>query len=425
MKTIGIIAEFNPFHNGHAYLIQKAKEITGADHVVIIMSGNYVQRGAPAFLNKFLRTKAALLNQADLVIELPVCYSMSSASYFATGAVEMLDQLNIIDYLCFGSESDDLKTLHLIADTLLNEDQVYKDTLLHYQKNGMSYCRSRENAVIKSLSMKGIPIKPSEISKLLSSPNSILAIEYLLALKRCKSKITPVPIKRIDNGYHSEMISNNLASASAIRKLFTKHDIITFNNINETLSEIVPINTLPVIKDEYKVSYPITSNDYSTLIGNVLISCKYDKDVLYNLFDTSKDLANRLFNSIDVFNNFDDYINNNNSTIFTSSRISRILFYLLIEYDKNDFQQFKNDGYVYYYRILGFKKSSTALLAAIKTHCALPVFTKLSTVFDQLDEYGLKMLNMSLKADEIYRMVSMCKYNSNQPTEYQQGVVML
>lgn len=425
MKTIGIIAEFNPFHNGHAYLIQKAKELTGADYVVIIMSGNYVQRGAPAFQNKFIRTKIALQNEADLVIELPVCYSMTSASYFATGAVEMLDQLNIIDYLCFGSESDNIKLLNLIADTLLNEDDIYKETLITYQKSGMSFCRSRENAVIKSLSIKGMHINPSEVSNLLSSPNSILAIEYLLALKKCNSKIKPIPIKRIDNGYHSELISNNLASASAIRSLFSKRDVLTFNNICETLQEIVPENTISILKNEYKVSYPITTDDFTTLIGNLLISYKYDNKDFYQLFDTTTDLSNRLMNSLDNYKNIAQYINDNNSTIFTSSRISRLLFYMLIDYQKNDFNQFKKDGYVYYYRILGFKKASTPLLTSIKAHCSLPVFTKISSITDELSKNALKMLHMSLKADDVYRMITMCKYNNYQLTEYQQGVVIL
>ena len=202
MKTVGIIAEFNPFHNGHAYLIEKARELTNADHVIVVMSGNFVQRGAPAFMDKFTRTAIALENNVDLVLELPVCYSMSSAAYFATGAVATLDKLNVVDYLCFGCENDNLDLLNLIADIIIDEDECYSEALQSYLKTGMSFSRSRENAIIKSLSLRGVNMSSDELSLIISSPNSILAIEYIISIRKSGSKMVPVPIKRLDKGYH-------------------------------------------------------------------------------------------------------------------------------------------------------------------------------------------------------------------------------
>ncbi len=424
MKTVGVIAEFNPFHNGHAYLIDKAREITGADHVVIIMSGNFVQRGAPAFMDKFTRTAIALENNADLVLELPLCYSMASAAYFATGAVNTLDKLNVIDYLCFGSENDDIHLLNLISDIIIQEDECYSEALQSYLKTGMSFSKSRENAIIKSLSLRGVNISSEELSLIISSPNSILAIEYIIAIKKSGSKMIPIPIKRSDNGYHSLDFDGHFASASAIRKLFTGKSIFTFNNIRETLYDIVPANCMELLENEYKKTYPVLPEDFSSLIGNALITAKYDYTDLNNLFDITDDLANRISNLTGSYTDFDSFVNTCNSTIFTSSRISRILFYLLFKYTKEDYFTFKEDGYVYYFRVLGFNKSHNDLLTEMKTCSDIPLITKLSNSVPLLSENGKRMISLNMMADEIYRMVIMNKFKTTIPTEQQYGVII-
>lgn len=424
MKTVGIIAEFNPFHNGHAYLINKAKELTDADHVVIIMSGNFVQRGAPAFMDKFTRTAIALENNADLVLELPLCYSMSSAAYFATGAVATLNKLNVIDYLCFGCENDDLELLNLIADIIIDEDECYSDALQAYLKTGMSFSKSRENAIIKSLSLRGVNMSSEDLSVIISSPNSILAIEYIIALKKSKSNIVPVPIKRMDKGYHSTDLDNHFASAGAIRKLFAGKSIFTFNNLKETLSDIVPANCMDLLENEYKKTYPIVSDDFNSLIGHELIRAKYGYNELKNTFDITDDLANRISNLSASYDNFDNFVNTCNSAIFTSSRISRILFYLLFNYTKEDYFTFKNDGYVYYFRVLGFNKSHNELLTEIKTNSDIPLITKISNAVSFLSENGKRMLSMNMMADEIYRLICIDKYSFSIPKEQQYGVII-
>lgn len=425
MKTIGIIAEFNPFHNGHAYLIEKARQITGAEHVIIIMSGNYVQRGAPAFMDKFTRTTAALINGADIVIELPVCYAMSSAAYFATSAVNILNRLGIVDYLCFGCETDDIHLLNVIADIIIKEDDCYSNALQSYLRTGMSFVKSRENAIIKSLAMRGVTVDTDYLSSVISSPNSILAIEYIIAMKKSESDIIPVPILRSDDGYHSDSMSSGFASAGAIRKFYTGKSVYNFNNIRESLKTVLPVNTVDILETEYQKSYPILTDDYSLLIGQALIDARCDRLNLSEIFDITDDLANRLKNLSLNYTFAEDFINECNSKIFTSSRIARILFYAVFQYTKENYHQFKADEYVYYFRILGFRKEKELLLTEIKNETSLPLITKLSAALPLLSENGRKMLEMNLYADEIYRMIAMNKYKNTLPTEHQQGVIVI
>lgn len=424
MKTVGIIAEFNPFHNGHAYLINQAKRETGADHAVIIMSGNYVQRGAPAFMDKFSRTSIALSNGADLIIELPTPYAISSAAYFATGAVKMLDKLNIIDYLCFGCETENTELLSLIADIIIKEDDCYASTLQSYLKNGFSFIKSRENAIIKSLSLRGVTMSAEEISHILNSPNSILAIEYIKALKQAGSHIIPYPIKRTDSGYHSHSIESGFASASAIRNLYSKKSVLTFNNLKETMSMIVPLNCISLLEESFHVTYPVVRNDFCNLIGNSLINDKYAQSSLDHLFDSTPDLINRIRNLASTFKDVETFINDCNSPSFTSSRIARILFYSLINYTKTDFFTFKQDGYVYYYRILGFRKSHAELLTAIKNSSDYPLISKLTKAEELLPANGIRMLSLNKIADELYRMVVSAKYLYSIPSEEERGIII-
>lgn len=425
MKTIGIIAEFNPFHNGHAYLIEQAKKVTGADHAVIIMSGNFVQRGAPAFMDKFSRTSIALSNGADLVLELPTAYSISSAAYFATGAVKILDKLGIIDCLCFGCETENLELLSLIADIILTEDDCYATTLQTHLKNGFSFVKSRENAIIKSLSLRGITMATEDITHILNSPNAILAIEYLKALKQSNSQIVPIPIKRTDSGYHSTHIDEGRASASAIRNLYSKKSVLTFQNLRETLAMIVPENSMPLLEERFHKTYPVTRNDFNPMIGQMLIQDKYKFANMDTLFDTTPELINRIRNLSSSFTDVESFIQECNSPTFTSGRIARILFYLLFQYTKDDFFTFREQDYVYYYRILGFRKSHAELLTAIKNNSGFPLISKLSRAEELLDASGMRMLKINMLADELYRLIASTKYNSLIPSEEEQGIVII
>lgn len=425
MKNIGIIAEFNPFHNGHSYLIEKARQITNADNVIIVMSGNYVQRGEPAFMDKFTRTTVALNNGADVVIELPFCYAMSSASYFATGAINMLNQMGTIDYLCFGCETDDIHLLNVIADIIIKEDDCYSNALQSYLKTGMSFVQSREKAIIKSIAMRGMTVDADYLSSIISSPNSILAIEYIIALKKTDSDIIPVPIMRCDSGYHSSNMSSGYASAGAIRKFYTGKSVYNFNNIRESLKEVLPVSSVELLEKEYHKSYPVLTDDYSGLIGNSLINARYNLLDMEEIFDMTEDLSNRIKNMSVTYTSADNFINICNSKTFTSSRIARILFYSIFNYTKDDYLRFKKDEYVYYFRILGFRKDCETILTDIKNNTSIPIITKLNNALSMLSENGRRMLELNMYADEIYRMIVMTKYGSTIPNEQQHGIVII
>lgn len=206
MKIVGLITEYNPFHNGHLYHIQKAKEISGADAAVVVMSGNYVQRGAPAIMPKHLRAEVALEAGVPVVMELPVCYASGSAEYFAAGAISLFEQLGCIDSICFGSECGDYKVLERIARVTADEPEEYKFSLQEALRKGISFPRARQMALKAYL-------KDDSLDVILEQPNNILGIEYIKALYKKKSSIKTYTIKRMVSGYHDEELTGSYSSA--------------------------------------------------------------------------------------------------------------------------------------------------------------------------------------------------------------------
>jgi predicted nucleotidyltransferase len=229
MKTIGIVAEYNPFHNGHLYQLQASRGQTGADCAVVVMSGNYTQRGEPAIVDKWARAEMALHSGADLVIELPVAYAMGSAEYFAYGAVKLLDSLNAVNMICFGSEAGSIEKLSAAAAILADEPESYKSYLKDYLSKGLSFPAARQKAI--SSYCKNTYGK-DDLSSLLKSPNNILGIEYLKALRRLKSNIVPMTIERVGNEYNQAELTGKMSSATSIRKTIREN---TWNDARELL----------------------------------------------------------------------------------------------------------------------------------------------------------------------------------------------
>lgn len=229
MKTVGLITEYNPFHNGHLYHIERARELTGADRVVIVMSGDYVQRGTPALLSKHSRAHMALLNGASAICELPVCYASGSAEFFAQGAISILEGLGCIDTLCFGSECGELSVLQHIAQLLLSESDTYSHMLQDALKKGHSFPAARHQALEK---LTG----ETFVSQILSEPNNILGIEYLKALKKQNSRMVPYTLKRDSSGYHDTKLQPQSSSASAIRNALRHWEEQPFSRYPQILS---------------------------------------------------------------------------------------------------------------------------------------------------------------------------------------------
>lgn len=388
MKTIGIIAEFNPFHNGHKYMIEKCKAETGADYCIVIMSGDFVQRGAPAVADKFTRTKMALLSGADLVLELPLYYSLGSAEYFASGAISILDKLGVTDYLCFGSELGEITPLFDIAKVLCEEPETFKTVLSDALRSGESYAAAREAALLSVL-------ENDSVKELLQSPNNILAIEYLKALLKRNSTIKPVTIKRKGEAFHSESISE-YASATAIRKLLSE------NEISEKLGTAVPEEALQVLLG-YKGKF-LDSNAFSEIMNYKLITREASG---FNKFlDVTCDLSNKIISEFTTGDSFTELCEKLKTKNLSYSRISRSLFHILLDVTEKNMEEYRADDYTGYLRILGLRKSSSSLLAAIHERSHLPVIDRLKDARRILTPTQLRLFNETLQASLVYDLLA-------------------
>ena len=382
MSTVlGIIAEYNPFHNGHLYQIEEAKKQTGAEYVVAIITGNFTQRGNTSLINKWTKAQMALENGVDIVLELPTIYSISSAENFAEGAIKILDSLKIVDTLCFGTETADFAALNNIANVLHNEPKEYIAILNHELGKGISYPKARENALMMYLN----DIK--RYANILSGSNNILAIEYLKALKRLKSDMTPLSIQRKKVYYNDEKIIDEFASSTAIRKLIATEQY-------SEVRKVVPKSSYMLLKDEIEK-------------GNFVIDViKFEKEILYNLRkmtvkqiaelpDVSEGLEYAIKNAADSCNNLIDLVNIIKSKRYTQTRIQRILLYALLEITKKDMTNSKK--VVPYARVLGFNKRGREMLSDI---CNInPKINMITSVKKYTEQNINKILREMLEKD--------------------------
>lgn len=432
MIITGIIAEYNPFHNGHAYHIQETKKRLGSDYVIVVMSGNYVQRGAPTIIDKYSRTRMALESGADLVLELPNCFATASAEYFAFGGISILDKLNVVGNLCFGTESLDknknlqddedardsdfteedqniiMGKFHEIAELLNEEPKSYKDVFYDGMKQGLSYAAARSNGVRAILG--------DEYAEIIDTANNILAIEYLRSLKKLNSKLKPVPIPRMLASHHDTMITEGFSSATAIRNaIFNKYD---FNSIADT----VPESAFNILMDAYLVSFPIFRDDFSLVVGsNILMADSPDQ--LEKYFGIKREFANRIFNKRFEFQNFSQFrelIAAKNSNKATASRA---LMHIALETTKESMQTFLSYDAIKAVKVLGFRKESRPLLTEIKNKADINMVTKLADY--RPDNPGLDMISHTTKADMVYRMVAMNKFESQIRNPFEEEVIII
>lgn len=401
MKTVGIIAEYNPFHNGHAYQIKRAKELTHADYCVVVMSGDFVQRGAPALMDKYLRTECALKNGADLVLELPVCYALSSAETFAKGAVSLLDKLGVVDALCFGSEYGDIHLLMDFAKELLHETPVFKKTLDRELRIGHTYPQARNTALEASA-----PYLTAH-TDVLTSPNNILGIEYCKALLSCGSNIQPYTIKRIGASYHDESLENTFCSAVAIRESLRQA------GASDGLAKQIPAASLKLMEDAYLKSYPVFPDDLSLLLHYSLLSGAASGFTGYP--DIDKELSDRILKLLPHYRNFRSFCEQLKSKNRTYTRISRSLLHILLNIRQEDLTRWGEEGYIFYARMLGFRESASALLSDIKKNSQIPLLSKLADAEKQLAPTGLLMLKKDIYASHIYQGIVRYKFPDDDP----------
>ena len=302
-KVLGIIAEYNPFHNGHLYHLQNSIKTSGANYTVAVISGNFTQRGSTSLIDKWSKTQMALKNGIDLVIELPLLYSISSAENFAEGAIKILNSLNIVDYISFGTETNDIAILNNIANVLYKEPKDYKNLLSHELSKGISYPKARENALLMYLG------DIRKYGNILSSPNNILGIEYLKALKKVRSNIMPIIMKRIEVGYNELSYKNNIASATAIR------DIVK-NNALDLLQNLVPQSTYNILMENIKVGHIVP--DLSTFEKQIIYNLrKMSIQEIANLADVSEGLEHAIKNTANSCNSIVEFLNTIKSKRYT------------------------------------------------------------------------------------------------------------
>lgn len=383
MNVTGIVVEYNPLHNGHLYHINKARELTGCDYIITVMSGNFVQRGEPSLINKWVRTEMALKSGADLVIELPTIYSISSAEGFAFGAVSILNSIGLVDNICFGSESDNIELLKGIAHILADEPDEYKLILRKYLKEGISFPSARQNALIDYFKIKSHNFyNETEIREVLSSPNNILGIEYLKSIYRLSSKIIPFSIKRINNSYNQVNLTGSISSATSIRKNIYTNDII----------EAIPDYVYTAIENEKSSGRcPVTLSNFSDLILYKLRDSNLE--YIKSLLDVGEGLENKIKKGCEISNNVYDLIDYIKNKRYTTTRIQRILLYSLLGLTKEIKESIKSPAK--YIRVLGFNENGRMLLRAASRNSSIPIITNPSC-------RDLEMLKYDIRATDIY-----------------------
>ena len=428
MKIVGLITEYNPFHNGHLYHIGESKKITGADAAVVVMSGDYVQRGTPAIMPKRLRTEMALKCGAAAVFELPVCYSAGSAEYFALGAVSLLQKLGIVDFLCFGSECNNLHALQRAADILLEEPAEYQAALRRHLREGRSFPAARQEALSEYAEKEGI-------SFVLNDPNNILGIEYLKALKKLNSPIIPFTIQRRGSHYHDRRMSGEYSSASAIRSLLAysgsslrtdrsggSFENAPFSGILGELEDQVPACCLELLSDFHRVQYPVYQNDFSLILKYKLLN--KTPDILIRYMDVSLELANRICAQLNNFFNYKQFCELLKTRDVTQTRINRALLHIMLGIKKKNVQEYTENGCHFYARLLGVRKDSERLLSAIAKKGELPLLAQLSQA-QELPPLGQRMLRHDILASNLYTSVVTDKFKTAFCNEYSQPVIKI
>ena len=400
-RVLGIIAEYNPFHNGHLYHLDTSKKITGCDYTVAIISGNFTQRGSTSVVDKWSKTKMALQNSIDLIIELPVLYSISSSENFADGAIKILNSLGIIDYLSFGSETPDIAVLDSIADILCNEPKNYKKLLSTELDKGLSFPKARENALLDYIkntnTFENDKQDFEEYKKALSSPNNILGIEYLKALKKYNSSIKPVCISRFATDYNSSDFSGSIASATAIRELIKNKD---FNSIKT----VVPENSYSVLMDCINSRHIVP--DLNCFEKEIIYTLrKMSIEEISNLPDVSEGLEFSIKKAANSCNTINEFLDIVKSKRYTVTRLQRILLYALLDISKEDMQLSK-EVEMPYVRVLGFNDNGKKLVSEIASkHPEIKLITSVKKFVDSNSDKDLQILfDKDVFATDVYSL---------------------
>lgn len=400
MKHVGIIAEYNPFHNGHQYQLSKIKEQFPDKKIIVIMSGDYVQRGEPAVFDKYVRAQCALRCGADIVFELPSGSATASAEYFASAAVLALHETGLVDTLCFGAEIDALSAFYDIAEIILEEPKNYQSTLQEQLRNGISYPKARSVAILACL-------QDENAALLLKQPNNILAIEYIKAIKKHNLPITPYIVKRIGSGYHDLSTDCPLCSASALRQILVN---------NGNTKQYMPKKAWSLLMDSPYAKPMFLSDFYSFLQYSL-----WEKDSYENYAEMTRELSNRLAQIKLYPTKIQELIEHLSGKHLTVTRVQRALLNILLDRETTC----STDAhFVSYLRLLGFRQSAEPLLKEMKSTCVLPVINKVADAGKLLSEASYKEFQKDIENSRLYQQAFYNKYGIPMPSEYEHSVII-
>lgn len=394
MKTAAIICEYNPFHNGHEYHIMQTRNITGADRIIVVMSGNYVQRGTPAVMDKKIRAQAALLCGADLVIELPLFAACASAPDFAMGAVSLLHKLGVVDYLSFGSECQDINKLKQLASFLIQYEEEIERGTKNLMSLGHSYPKAKELYLREHLF-------DTSLIEVLKQPNNILGIEYLKALIRLDSPIVPVCVTRVSNDHHSKKLTPSISSATSIREILEQGKI-------DPLFSRVPDALHDLYQTHYQKDFPVCADDFSLLLHAGIYSCPD----LTKISGISNDFKDRLLKMLKADLSFDQLVSACKTKNLTWSKASRNLLHIILDITCEKMEKARTYDMSPYFQILGFKRSSSFIIGDIKKNSSIPMVRHLRAMDDPLSSAQEELLSAEQRANQLYRAVIGQKFHT-------------
>ncbi|MCR5746966.1 MAG: nucleotidyltransferase family protein [Lachnospiraceae bacterium] len=394
MKVAGVIAEFDPFHNGHAFFLRRVRELTSADFIIAVMSGDFTQRGNIAIAGKRLRAETALRNGADMVIELPVRYATASAEQFACGGVSLLGSLGCVDTICFGTEEEDITLLKRTADVLNNESVEFKEQLNANLKSGMNYPTARMEAIVKLISRddRGLLVSPDIIKDIMSRPNNILALEYMKAICRTGSSMKAVNVKREATDHDSLNTYGVYSSAKNIRQTLKMTQTL------EGVAGYMPESAVRLMRESFDLCFPLFDDDMSLIMKYRLLL--EDEESLMEYSDMNADLARRIVNKRNEFISVSQFTELIKTRNLTYTRISRALLHTLLSITKKGAE----DG-IGYARVLGFRKEASPLMDKMQEESQVPVITRTAEYKKVLKSPFIKMLEEDLRASDIYHAI--------------------
>lgn len=392
MIVIGIVAEYNPFHNGHRYLIDYAREQYPEAAVICVMSGHFLQRGEPALVNKWARAEMAVRSGADLIIELPLVYSVRSAYYFARSSLQLLSQTGIVTHLAFGSESGNFQELHTIAHLLADEPAAYRAQLKSNLRQGYSYPVARAQALMTWFG------PDNHLEKLLNQPNNILALEYLRVIKELQLDIEPIVVER-RGSFHSLELSQ-FASATAIRQsLLQDRDLYKLQNV-------LPPASLHILEREMqRGAGPVYDHDLSSLILFRLRTLALED--LAGIYEITEGLEYRIKESAQRCGTLDLLRQAIKSKRYNMTKINRLLIYALLNITAQQMEAFDESGPLYH-RVLAFSPQGQLLLQQMQQKSNLPILSRGSQVkaaFDgKLGSNVKDMIAKDIVATDVYNL---------------------